>query len=106
VGRVVASWSLLMGVVVLVGLPTGAQAAASRGASRVLGGACVSPAPHGFSDVPAGSYFDVAVGWLLEAEITSGSSPGKVLPGPIGDSGADGGVPVAGCRFAGSAGFE
>ena len=81
VSRVVASWLLLVGVVVLSGQPAGAQPVAVGGeGDPVVGGACVSPAPHGFSDVPSGSYYDVAVGWLLEAEITSGTGPGKFSP--------------------------
>ena len=81
VGRVVASWLLLVGVVVFSGQPAGAQPVPVGGeGDPVVGGACVSPAPHGFSDVPSGSYYDVAVGWLLEAEITSGTSLGKFSP--------------------------
>ena len=86
--RVFAGWLLLVGVVVL-GLPAGAQAgpintreSPVRGEGNpVVGGACVSPGPHGFSDVPAGSFADVAVGWLLKAEITSGTGPGLFSPG-------------------------
>lgn len=44
------------------------------------GGSCVAPEPHGFSDVPTGSYFDVAVSWLVSAGITTGTSPGKFSP--------------------------
>ena len=36
--------------------------------------------PHGFSDVPAGSYYAEAVAWLSEAELTTGTSPTTFSP--------------------------
>ena len=35
---------------------------------------------HGFGDVPAGSYYEVAVGWLADQGITSGTSAGVFSP--------------------------
>jgi alpha-tubulin suppressor-like RCC1 family protein len=81
VGRVLAGWLLLMGLV--VGLTASAEATAAQSAGEpavVPGGVCVSPGPHGFSDVPSNSYYNLAVGWLVEAGITSGVAPGKYAP--------------------------
>nr|WP_287393414.1 S-layer homology domain-containing protein [Candidatus Microthrix sp.] len=36
--------------------------------------------PHGFNDVPAGHFAGTAVGWLVGAGITSGTSPGTYSP--------------------------
>ena len=41
---------------------------------------CRSPAPHDFTDVREGSFYDIAVGWLLEAGITSGTGSGRFSP--------------------------
>jgi alpha-tubulin suppressor-like RCC1 family protein len=38
---------------------------------------------HGFGDVPAGSYFEVAVGWLADQGITSGTSAGVFSPSAL-----------------------
>ena len=37
--------------------------------------------PHGFEDVPEGSYYDAAVRWLAESGITTGTSPTTYSPG-------------------------
>jgi hypothetical protein len=37
-------------------------------------------APHGFADVPAGSYFDDAAAWMLAQSITTGTSPSTYSP--------------------------
>ena len=37
--------------------------------------------PHGFLDVPPGSFFDDAVRWLAGAGITGGTGPGRFGPG-------------------------
>jgi hypothetical protein len=36
--------------------------------------------PHGFVDVPAGSYFDEATAWMLEQRITTGTSATTYSP--------------------------
>jgi alpha-tubulin suppressor-like RCC1 family protein len=72
----------------VLGLPTSVEAASAQSPPTQNssapepgpGGICVSPGPHGFSDVPSGSYYDVAVGWLLEAGITTGVAPGRFGP--------------------------
>ena len=78
VRRVWVVWLLVVGVTGALGAPVGAEPGAVRGVDDVGGGgSCVAPEPHGFSDVPTGSYFDVAVSWLVSAGITTGTSPGK-----------------------------
>ncbi|MBK7020471.1 MAG: S-layer homology domain-containing protein [Candidatus Microthrix sp.] len=72
-----------MGVVAALGVPAGAQNSPppdTPHAGDVASASCVAPAPHGFTDVPANSYYNVAVGWLVEAGITSGTVPGKYSP--------------------------
>ena len=81
--RLVAGWLLVMGVVAALGVPAGAQNSPppdTPHAGDVASASCVAPAPHGFTDVPANSYYNVAVGWLVEAGITSGTVPGKYSP--------------------------
>ena len=81
VRRVWVVWLLVVGVTGALGAPVGAEPGAVRGVDDVGGGgSCVAPEPHGFSDVPTGSYFDVAVSWLVSAGITTGTSPGKFSP--------------------------
>jgi len=46
---------------------------------RLAGTPAVS-APHGFADVPAGSYFDAAVRWLKQTGLTTGTAPGVFSP--------------------------
>jgi hypothetical protein len=41
---------------------------------------CSSPAPHSFTDVTSADYFDTAVSWLVESEITAGVAPGLYGP--------------------------
>ncbi len=72
---------MLVGVTVALGAPAGAQTpAVPQGADIGDQGLCVAPGPHGFSDVPSGSSYDVAVGWLVSAGITTGTSPGVFSP--------------------------
>ncbi|MEZ5381599.1 MAG: S-layer homology domain-containing protein [Microthrixaceae bacterium] len=40
----------------------------------------LAAAPHSFSDVAAGSYYNAAVAWLAEVGISGGTSPGKFSP--------------------------
>ena len=40
----------------------------------------VPQADAGFGDVPSGSYFETAVAWLVEADITGGTAPGHFSP--------------------------
>ena len=77
--RLVLGWLLLVGVVTIVGAPADAQAASPQEALSP-GALCIAPGPHGFSDVPSGSYFDVAVGWLVASGITTGTAPGTFSP--------------------------
>lgn len=99
--RLVAGWLLVMGVVAALGVPAGAQNSPppdTPHAGDVASASCVAPAPHGFTDVPANSYYNVAVGWLVEAGITSGTVPGKYSPNsPV--TCTDGVVLVAFSRF-------
>ncbi len=88
VRRLLVAWLVTVGMTVALGAPSGAQGGPAQGgpaqsAGDPVGGGrhpCVAPGPHGFSDVPSGSYYDVAVGWLLEAAITSGTGPGTFSP--------------------------
>ena len=76
--RSVLSVGLLVGVLVV--LPVVGPVADAGAVPVVGGGSCASPGPHGFSDVPAGSYFETAVAWLVEAGVTSGTAPGVFSP--------------------------
>ena len=83
--RIGMSMVLLLGIATMgLGVPAGVPAGAAPGAPAALQGvgnaSCFSPAPHGFSDVPSNSYYNLAVGWLVEAGITSGVAPGKFAP--------------------------
>ena len=62
VGRLVRS-ALSVGLLagVLVVLPVVGPVPEAGAAPAVVGGSCSSPGPHGFGDVPAGSYYEVAV---------------------------------------------
>ncbi|MBP8181673.1 MAG: S-layer homology domain-containing protein, partial [Acidimicrobiia bacterium] len=81
VGRLVRS-ALSVGLLagVLVVLPVVGPVPEAGAAPAVVGGSCSSPGPHGFGDVPAGSYYEVAVGWLADQGITSGTSAGVYSP--------------------------
>ena len=76
--RSVLSVGLLAGVLVV--LPVVRPVTLAGAAPAVVGGSCSSPGPHGFGDVPAGSYYETAVGWLVEAGITSGTAAGVYSP--------------------------
>ena len=74
-------WSLVM--VVTFGVPAGAQGSPPPGPSGLEDAAassCAAPATHGFNDVPTNHFANLAVGWLVGAGITSGTSPGKFSP--------------------------
>jgi hypothetical protein len=44
---------------------------------------CSSPAPHSFTDVAPTDYFNTAVSWLVESEITAGVAPGLYRPNSV-----------------------
>ena len=74
-------WSLVM--VVTFGVPAGAQGSPPPGPSGLEDAAassCAAPATHGFNDVPTNHFANLAVGWLVGAGITSGTSPGTYSP--------------------------
>ncbi len=72
---------MLAGVVGSLTAPAGAQVEQAQGTNApLLINSCSSPVPHGFSDVPSGSYYSVAVAWLVGEGITTGTSPGKFSP--------------------------
>jgi hypothetical protein len=48
--------------------------------SRRLSGKVLGSDHHGFRDVPAGSYYDQAVSWMLEKGITTGYADGTFKP--------------------------
>ncbi|MEZ5383821.1 MAG: S-layer homology domain-containing protein [Microthrixaceae bacterium] len=73
----VLSVLLLLGGVLVSPVAFGAGAAAGTGEL----GPCAAPAPHGFGDIPAGSYFEPAVSWMVSAGISSGTEPGLFSPG-------------------------
>jgi hypothetical protein len=78
--QLIAGWLFVMGVVATLGAPAGAQGSSQPDTQDVADASCTAPAPHGLTDVPVGSYYDIAVGWLLEAGITQGTSPDKFSP--------------------------
>jgi outer membrane protein assembly factor BamB len=69
---------LLLGIAALgLGVPAGA----SPNAPQAVGDAsCFSPAPHGFSDVPTTYFANTAIAWLVEAGITTGTTPTTFSP--------------------------
>ena len=64
---------LTLGVIVPLALD--AQAAEASGSQS-----CASPSGHSFSDVPPKSYYNIAVGWLVGAETSAGTSPERFSP--------------------------
>ena len=79
--RLLMGWSLVM--VVTFGVPAGAQGSPPPGPSGLedaAAAACAAPATHGFNDVPTNHFANLAVGWLVGAGITSGTSPGTYSP--------------------------
>ncbi|HMS49452.1 S-layer homology domain-containing protein [Candidatus Microthrix sp.] len=79
--RLLMGWSLVM--VVTFGVPAGAQGSPPPGPSGLEDAAassCAAPATHGFNDVPTNHFANLAVGWLVGAGITSGTSPGTYSP--------------------------
>ena len=77
---------LLLAAASLVRIAVGPASTAGADA-QPAGWLCTDPAPHGFADVAADSYYNVAVGWLLEARVTSGTSPGAFSPSQSGSRG-------------------
>ena len=72
--RSLASIGLLaLGVAVPLAVGTGTAGAAGSES-------CTSPSGHSFSDVAPGSYYHAAVGWLVGAGVTTGTSPGTFSP--------------------------
>ena len=78
---------LLFGAGLIVGvLPAvmttlaGASGASPQG---VVVGSCFAPVPHSFADVSAGAYYNKAVSWLVESEITGGTSPTTFSPNNV-----------------------
>ena len=49
--------------------------------ARRLSGKVLGSPHHGFPDVPAGSYFDQPVSWMVEKGITTGYDDGRFKPG-------------------------
>ena len=49
-------------------------------ALSLVGGPAPSPSSTGFTDVPSGAYFTEAIGWLVEREVTTGTSPTTFSP--------------------------
>ena len=78
---------LLFGAGLIVGvLPAvmttlaGVSGASPQG---VVVGSCFAPVPHSFADVSAGAYYNKAVSWLVESEITGGTSPTTFSPNNV-----------------------
>jgi hypothetical protein len=83
--RIWMSMALLLGIATMgLGVPAGVPAGAAPGAPAALQGvgnaSCFSPAPHGFSDVPTTSFANTAISWLVEAGITTGTTPTTFTP--------------------------
>ena len=83
--RIWMSMALLLGIATMgLGVPAGVPAGAAPGAPAALQGvgnaSCFSPAPHGFSDVPTTSFANTAISWLVEAGITTGTTPTTFSP--------------------------
>ena len=73
----------MVGVAAALGVPVGAQNSPppdTPDAGHLASASCVAPGPHGFTDVLAGSSYDIPVRWLVESGITTGTSPGKFSP--------------------------
>jgi hypothetical protein len=94
--RIWMSMALLLGIATIgLGVPSGAAPGAPAALQGVGNASCFSPAPHGFSDVPTTSFANTAIAWLVEAGITTGTTPTTFSPNNQGQSRRNGGVPVA-----------
>lgn len=79
--RLAAALLVGLGVVVSLSTPAGAEVPPPNSLDAPTPDtSCVTPAPHGFSDVPSGAYYSKAVAWLVGKGITSGTVPGKYSP--------------------------
>ena len=80
--RVLMFMVLLVGTLAAVG--SGSPASAAPGAPAAPQGvgdaSCSAPAPHGFSDVPTNYFANTAIAWLVEAGITTGTTPTTFSP--------------------------
>ena len=75
--RVLMFMVLLVGTLAAVGNGTPAsEAPGAPAAPQGVGDAsCSAPAPHGLSDVPTNYFANTAIAWLVEAGITTGTTP-------------------------------
>ena len=79
--RIWMSMALLLGIATMgLGVPAGAAPGAPAALQGVGNASCFSPAPHGFSDVPTTSFANTAIAWLVEAGITTGTTPTTFTP--------------------------
>ena len=79
--RIWVSMALLLGIATMeLGVPAGAAPGAPAALQGVGNASCFSPAPHGFSDVPTTSFANTAIAWLVEAGITTGTTPTTFTP--------------------------
>ena len=79
--RIWMSMALLLGIATMgLGVPAGAAPGAPAALQGVGNASCFSPAPHGFSDVPTTSFANTAIAWLVEAGITTGTTPTTFSP--------------------------
>jgi hypothetical protein len=79
--RIWVSMALLLGIATMeLGVPAGAAPGAPAALQGVGNASCFSPAPHGFSDVPTTSFANTAISWLVEAGITTGTTPTTFSP--------------------------
>ena len=80
--RVLMFMVLLVGTLAAVGNGTPASAApGAPAAPQGVGDAsCSAPAPHGFDDVPTTYFANTAIAWLVEAGITTGTTPTTFSP--------------------------
>ena len=78
---------LVIGAGLLVGVVPGvmaSQAGASEVSPQDVGVAsCFDPAPHSFTDVSAGDFYNKAVSWLVESDITGGTTPTTFSPNNV-----------------------
>ena len=79
--RIWMSMVLLLGIATMgLGVPAGAAPGAPAALQGVGNASCFSPAPHGFSDVPTTSFANTAISWLVQAGITTGTTPTTFSP--------------------------
>ena len=79
--RIGMSMVLLLGIATMgLGVPAGAAPGAPAAPQGVGNASCFAPAPHGFSDVPTTSFANTAISWLVQAGITTGTTPTTFTP--------------------------